>query len=141
MDFVALFFRDAFQLHVLAIKSEAARVGDMHRFHRHDNIVADKLEGTGSRIALTVLPGELRGVSVDHASASCVRSGAVAIAVGRIECNLERVTALMDAEFKHTTHSKISCPRIRRRIYPLPRPSPLRSWPGRLLRREMDTFS
>src|SRR5437899_732352 len=96
-----LFLSDALQLHVITIKRETAQVGDVHRFHRHDNIFAGETDGTRAGIAETVLPSELPGVSVDFARTGRIRRGAVAVGIGRIKCNLERATALMDAEFKN----------------------------------------
>src|SRR5438128_11010925 len=73
----------------------------MHRFHRHDNIVASEIDGARPGIAETVLPSELRSVSVDFARTGRIRRGAVAVGIGGIECNLERAANLMNAEFKH----------------------------------------
>src|SRR6266480_7617804 len=100
-DVATLFLRDALQFHVVTIKRETARVRDVHGFHRYDNIVAREIDRARSRIAETILPGELRRVSVDFACASRIRSSAAAIGIGRIERNLERVSALMNAELKH----------------------------------------
>src|SRR5207248_2812868 len=96
-----LFLPDALQLHVVTIKRETARVGDVHGFHRDDDIVASEIDRAHPSITETVLPGELRRVSVDFARASRIRSGAAAIGIGRIECNLERAADLMNAELKH----------------------------------------
>src|SRR5204862_2410583 len=100
-DVATLFFPDALQLHVVTIKGETAWIGDVHGFHRDDDIVASEIDRARPSITETVLPGELRRVSVDLACASRIRRGAVAIGVGRIECNLERAADLMNAELKH----------------------------------------
>src|SRR5438045_6413550 len=89
-DVATLFFPDALQLDVVMIKRETAWIGDVHGFHRDDDIVASEIDRARPSITETVLPGELRRVSVDFACASRIRRGAVAIGVGRIECNLER---------------------------------------------------
>src|SRR5204863_5788125 len=70
-------------------------------FHRDDNIVASEIDRARPGIALTILPGKLSGVSVDFACASRIRGSAVAVGISRIECNLERAAALMNAELKH----------------------------------------
>src|SRR5437762_927607 len=100
-DVATLFFPDALQLDVVMIKRETAWIGDVHGFHRDDDIVASEIDRARPSITETVLPGELRRVSVDFACASRIRRGAVAIGVGRIECNLERAANLMNAELKH----------------------------------------
>ena len=54
-----LLLPDALQLHVVPIKRETARVGDMHGFQRDDDIVASEIDRARARVALTILPGEL----------------------------------------------------------------------------------
>src|SRR5437773_10983837 len=100
-DVATLFFPDALQLDVVMIKRETAWIGDVHGFHRDDDIVASEIDRARPSITETVLPGELRRVSVDFACASRIRRGVVAIGIGRVECNLERVSDLMNAELEH----------------------------------------
>jgi len=57
-----LLLPDALQLHVVPIKRETARVGDMHGFQRDDDIVASEIDRARARIALTILPGKLSRV-------------------------------------------------------------------------------
>ena len=92
---------DSLQLHVLAVECEAAWIGDVHRFHRHDNVVAGETNRASSGITVTVFPRELRSVAVDLTGSGGIGGGAVPIRIGCIEGNFECVATLMDAELKH----------------------------------------
>ena len=42
-------------------------IGDMHRFHRYDNVVAGETDRASSGITETVFPRELRSVEIGRA--------------------------------------------------------------------------
>src|SRR4026209_387228 len=73
----------------------------MHRFHRYDNVVAGETDRASSGIAVTVFPGELRGVAIGLTRSGGIRGSAVTIRIGGIEANIERVATLMNAELKY----------------------------------------
>ena len=73
----------------------------MHRFHRHDDVVASETDRASSGITETVFPGELCGIAINLTRSGGIGGGAVPIRIGCVEGNFERVSTLMDAELKH----------------------------------------
>ena len=78
-----------------------AGIGDMHSFHRYDNVVAGETDRASRGIIETTFPGELRGLAVDLTRSSGIRGGAVSIGIGGIEGNIEGGATLMNDELKH----------------------------------------
>jgi len=89
------------QAHILAVENQAARIGDMRRFHRENNVVAGAFDRAGAGITKAVFEFEGERLFAGNlCRALTFRGGAVGIVVSRIEGNLDGAARLFDRQLE-----------------------------------------
>ena len=96
-------FRDALQPHVLAIEGEAARLDNMCRIDRYEDVVAGPRNRAGSGILKRILELKSQRVPGNAGRSFRFRRGAVAIDPGGVKADLHLSSGLLDAQLKHRT--------------------------------------
>ena len=95
-----LLLPSALEAHVLSVEGKAARLSDVSRFHRDDDVIARASDRAGPGIPEAVFELELQGVAGNLRGSLTFRRRAMAIDIGGVESDLHRVAGLFDAQLK-----------------------------------------
>jgi len=96
-----MFLLRPFQSHVLAIKGEAARLGDVGGCHRDNDTVRRARDCAGAGISEAVFKLELKRVAGNFCRPLAFGRGAMAVVMGRVEGDLHSAAGLFDAQLKN----------------------------------------